>query len=81
MSMSDPFLPVPPGGPAPDGRETDIDHDVDVFLDDEIDDSDDDAPRESATRPPFRTPVPGDAASEEQLDEDLGLTPPPPPGE
>lgn len=80
MSMSDPFLPAPPSGPAPDGREIDIDHDVDVFLDD-TDDSDDDAPRESAITLPFRTPIPGDAATEEQLDEDLGLAPPPPAGE
>ncbi|MFS0793074.1 hypothetical protein [Microbacterium sp. 1P10AE] len=80
MAMSDPFLPAHQGAPDRDGREIDIDHDVDVLFDEADDDGNDVVPS-SAEAPPFRTPVPGDTVTEEQLDEDLGLTPPPPAGE
>lgn len=73
MSMSDPFLPVHRDGTEGDPREIDLDHDVDVFFDNGAEGET--LPASTAT-PPFRTPVPGDAVDEEQLDEDLGVTPP-----
>ena len=77
VSMSEPFLPVPPGQSAPDGREIDLDHDVDVFLDDAGDGGADDLPSSATEHPPFRTPVPGGTFTEQQLDDDLGLDDPP----
>lgn len=74
MSMSDPFLPVHRDGTEEDPREIDLDHDVDVLFDDGAEGET--LPASTAT-PPFRTPVPGAAIDEEQLDEDLGVTPPP----
>jgi len=50
--------------------ETDLDHDVDVFEPSTVDGADEEAPA-FHDNPVFRTPTPGDAISEERLENDL----------
>jgi hypothetical protein len=75
MSMSEPFLPAHEPRPEPDAREHDIDPEEDVFIEPAgapVPTVEADLVHEDAPRPPFRTPVPGNALTPDQLADELG---------